>query len=385
MIVHEKKNNWTVYVHINKINQKCYVGITSKKPELRWGNGEGYKKQHFYKIIQKYGWDNFEHEIIAEHLTEQEAKNFEIKLIELLNSHISKEGYNISLGGDGYLGANNIGRNNPMYGKHHSKETKRKISIALKGKPSPTRGVSLSEETKRKMRLNHTDVSGKNNYWYKKVNQNMLQAAIEKNSKSVLQYDLDLNFISKYKSASEASRIVGVNVHAISSCCLHKSKTAKGYIWVFEDDLGYIESIKSNLDKYFNNKNIETCGKPVCQFNTNYVLINEYPTIHQASKLTNISRNSISKCCNHKQKNAGGYIWRFKEDSITYDNVNLNRKGKIVYKILNNKIIEKYSSIAEASKATNISRTSIGKACRGVQSVAGGYIWKYKEDVEEPT
>jgi hypothetical protein len=33
-----------VYKHENKINDKCYVGITCQsKPERRWQNGLGYK------------------------------------------------------------------------------------------------------------------------------------------------------------------------------------------------------------------------------------------------------------------------------------------------------------------------------------------------------
>ena len=50
-------NNYTVYIHNNKINHKKYIGITKQKPEYRWGyNGCNYKESpHFWNAIQKYG------------------------------------------------------------------------------------------------------------------------------------------------------------------------------------------------------------------------------------------------------------------------------------------------------------------------------------------
>lgn len=43
------------------------------------------------------------------------------------------------------------GKNHPCYGKPRSEETKRKLSIANKGNPSPRKGVILSDETKLKL------------------------------------------------------------------------------------------------------------------------------------------------------------------------------------------------------------------------------------------
>ena len=82
------ENKWQVYIHINKINNKKYIGITSEKdPNKRWKNGLGYKRQIFYKAIQKYGWDNFQHKILFTNLTEQQAKQKEIELIALYNTN----------------------------------------------------------------------------------------------------------------------------------------------------------------------------------------------------------------------------------------------------------------------------------------------------------
>lgn len=69
----------SVYIHTNKINGKYYAGMTCKEPYRRWGaQGTGYKTQpYFWRAIQKYGWDNFDHEIFARNLTEDEADNME--------------------------------------------------------------------------------------------------------------------------------------------------------------------------------------------------------------------------------------------------------------------------------------------------------------------
>ena len=62
--------NYKVYIHRNKINGKVYIGITKQKPENRWRNGKGYKQNiKFYRAIEKYGWNNFEHIVLVDNLT----------------------------------------------------------------------------------------------------------------------------------------------------------------------------------------------------------------------------------------------------------------------------------------------------------------------------
>lgn len=91
------ENNYSVYVHIFP-NNKTYVGLTKQECIKRWGyNGCGYKNQPVYEAICEYGWNNIEHIVIDEGLSDKEAKLLERKLIEKYDS--INNGYNISTGG----------------------------------------------------------------------------------------------------------------------------------------------------------------------------------------------------------------------------------------------------------------------------------------------
>lgn len=52
-----------------------------------------------------------------------------------------------------------------------------------------------------------------------------------KNSKCVVQYDLDGNFVRSWPSIAQVERDTGFSNKNISACCLGKRKTAYGYVW----------------------------------------------------------------------------------------------------------------------------------------------------------
>ena len=98
-----------VYLHTFP-NGKKYIGQAIGKPERRWGkDGNGYiTQQILWDAIQKYGWNNIQHEIIKANLTQEEANNIEKEYIQKLNT-IVPHGYNIKFGGkDGVSNTTNI-------------------------------------------------------------------------------------------------------------------------------------------------------------------------------------------------------------------------------------------------------------------------------------
>ena len=100
--------NYCVYCHTNKSNGKKYIGITKygNQPEKRWRNGTGYTNEKgFGAAITKYGWHNFEHDILKTGLSKEEALYWEQYYIQELHTWINDpqcNGYNITPGGEGY-------------------------------------------------------------------------------------------------------------------------------------------------------------------------------------------------------------------------------------------------------------------------------------------
>lgn len=99
--------SYVVYKHTNLVNGKVYIGITNDI-DNRWrNNGIGYKpeKGHhqlpFWNAVQKYGWDNFKHEVILDGLSFDEACSKEKFFIKELKTQDRRFGYNVADGGNG--------------------------------------------------------------------------------------------------------------------------------------------------------------------------------------------------------------------------------------------------------------------------------------------
>lgn len=91
--------NYCIYMHKNKINGKIYIG-QSCNLNVRW-HPISYKDcSYFYNAIQKYGWDNFEHVILEDSLSIEEADQKEKYYIEKYNTLNRDYGYNLKSGGN---------------------------------------------------------------------------------------------------------------------------------------------------------------------------------------------------------------------------------------------------------------------------------------------
>ena len=198
---------YCVYCHISPSNKR-YIGITSQKPNDRWVNGQGYKyNEYFYRAIKKYGWDAFQHIILFEGLTIEEASKTETELIKKYETTNREKGYNIAFGG--------FGGGHPT-----SEETKQKIRDAKKGKPCP-------EHQKR---------------WLSIINKGKMPTNLGKvhlgNRKRINQYDMEGNYIATYPSIRIAAQENGIHESTIGNCCRNVIRSAGNYLWRFDNNNG---------------------------------------------------------------------------------------------------------------------------------------------------
>ena len=208
---------YCIYLHRNKINGKVYIGQTCQKPEKRWNYGYGYKNcPRFYSAIVSYGWSNFEHIILENNLTSDEANEKEQYYIKKYNSQNPDLGYNLTEGGSSLSEYWKTpehrelqSQNKKLYFKEHPDK---KIENDMHLKEIAQKSAKIRSE---KMKENYANQGGLFH----------LNESRKKRIKCV-----ETNEI--FTSLSEASKKYNISVGNISSVIHGKRKSAGGYHWI---------------------------------------------------------------------------------------------------------------------------------------------------------
>ena len=297
---------WIIYRHICKITGKSYIGQTVGNIEERSRkNGSGYRHNpKLQAAIKKYGWENFDHEVIESGIQSPALAN-EREQYWIAYYDSIKNGYNILPGeqidnSDLWKKVYQIDVNKNILAKFKSAmdanrvlfpETKfwhaREITKCCKGLRSNTDGLYFCF------------VDEYDTYELKHAKHSF---------NAILQLDKNKTIINKFNTFAAANRETGINIGHIKECCDGTRKTAGGWFWCYEID--YPKYDIPDVEHWPD-------PKPINQIDikTNKI-IKTYPSAGAASKETNINRNNITNCCRGGLKSAGGYKWTFKETII---------------------------------------------------------------------
>lgn len=199
-------------------------------PEKRWGiNGCRYKSSpYFYSAIQKYGWDNFEHIILFENLTKEQACIKEQELIAHFNSANREFGYNATSGGEIFIlnedarrkkSISMLGNKNGL-GHPCSDEKKEKISKAQRGR-------QLTKQHKEKLSIAAT--------------QRKVPCSKEKREKLSQNYPHKKKIYCReldkvFDSVQQCGKELGIPATNITKLCNGRGQTLKGYHLEYYND-----------------------------------------------------------------------------------------------------------------------------------------------------
>lgn len=237
---------YIVYKITNKINNLIYIGCTSRELKIRIREhfNRLNKTDDFHKAIQEFGKDAFIVDIVEynQEGTKEEAEQREKYWIEYYNSNNPSIGYNRTQGGNGTVGyiftdearqkISDFLRTRPVTdkmreafsktwkGKHLPKETRDKISKARKGKytgkDNPFFERHHTEETKQKVsEANSKPVIGVPNKGGEEIRFNSLIEASD--------------FIASIRGGIPNT----IRSHIGNSIRRINCKTAYGYTWRF--------------------------------------------------------------------------------------------------------------------------------------------------------
>ena len=131
--------------------------------------------------------------------------------------------------------------------------------------------------------------------------------------------------------------------------------------------------------------------KQVDQYNLN----GEFITSFQSLTAANMSFSNppglrnISAVCRKKKSTCAGFIWRFKDDNVTDDelmivsgNVHRLQRIKPVRQFtVNGQYITSFPSIKDASHKTGISASCITKCCHGKFKKTHGYVFMFDKNI----
>ena len=285
-----------IYKATNKINGKSYVGQTCDFHSRVWQHQRCYEKEDcdFHRAIKEFGFDNFSWEIIETCESEDRACELEKYYIEKFNTY--RDGYNMTKGGKGapyhnaravvlltldgqYIKRYDSAMDAEIDGFHNAD-----VLLNCKGKSRQTKGYMFMFEDEYESNGAKT---------YRKPEPNGMR--------SVIQCDMEGNFIQKFKSLQEAASITGTNRTTISGVLSNTYKSANGYIFVYEEDF----PIK-DLSIYKKRKK----GRKIAQVDAKSgEIIRVFDRISEAGESLGVNYKAIHKVIDKEGRTAYGYKW----------------------------------------------------------------------------
>lgn len=317
-----------------KTTPKVYIGQTGRTIEIRFAE-HVYDAFHgsellIHRAIRKYGIENCHLDLVEETDEPLEREKFWIAFYDSFNN-----GYNMTIGGEGTVqygfDPEEIVTAYSTYGTVESAAKSLNVPPSIISKYLKAAGFETNgnKEGVRLLDLDGTEIrtfdkcidaakyviekqgltsspdnvvitinkvcNGKQpsayGYKFEHMNNGDKKVCVYR---EILQFDLHMNFIAKYNTASEAARAVGATYRSIQSACEGITKTCKGFIWM------YGQEIKPSWSR-----------QVLQQDPVSGEIIKTWPSVSDVAKAFGVNEITIRRVCQGKRKTSCNYIWKY--------------------------------------------------------------------------
>lgn len=218
-----------IYKVTNDINDKVYIGKTTRTLEIRWKDHQkdsSTTDNKFYYAIRKYGISHFTPITIEDNIPENELNNREIYWINFYNSY--KNGYNSTVGGEGSKKYSEQEILNLWNKGYTCSDISNELGCTYMTASYTLSNLGIDTEQKK---------------------QRSAKIREQKNSIPIEQYDFDGNFIKHFNSSKEIKE-AGFDRNEVNRCCSHYAYSHKGFLWRrINDNLTIDEIVEMNKNK----------------------------------------------------------------------------------------------------------------------------------------
>lgn len=287
-----------IYKVTDTINGKLYIGCTNDFERRKTAHLQLRKTEKclFHDMINKHGKDSFLWEIIEIVNSQEKAYEREQYYIKELNT-VFPNGYNMTIGGRSHSLVNS----KPIVcltldGQY----VKRYLSGAQAVYEDGYVLACIHDCCKGKIRR-HKDKIFMYEEEYLANGARIYEKPEPGRMTTVIQCDMQGNFIAKFKSVNEAAKKTGTCRTTLSGCLIGDYKSANGFIFVYENNYP-IKDIQSHQHR--------KKGRKVAQVNpeTNEV-IEVFDRIADAGRRLNVSYKTIHSVLDKPNRKAYGYKW----------------------------------------------------------------------------
>lgn len=296
---------YIVYCTTCTENGKIYIGVHgTKNPEVfdnYIGNGLkmgwNIKNPHtaFQNAIKKYGYGKFKRSILYVFDTPEEAYNKEAEIVTL-EFVKRKDNYNTCLGGISPRCVYDTLYQYTLQGDFIKEWTSFKEAIEYYGCYSDRFNQCIKNKR-----------SAFNSYWTKEFHEKLDISEYKLSAHSEIYcYNENADFIKMFESVKDVMDEFKFTKASVEDACSHK-RPLKGYYFIKATD-NVIDIIKTRTMIY------NITDKSVSKYN-NDVLIQTYPSIHQAAKENNTTSNAIKKSIAERKG-----IWSYGYSETFIDN-----------------------------------------------------------------